>query len=60
MQGKAVVFKPGRAFERVAVNQLEGTGCCPVFAGDHLYVRGRRNLYCLSGKGAKAGAKQSE
>jgi outer membrane protein assembly factor BamB len=51
--GKAVVFKPGRTFETVAQNQLEGTGSCPVFAGDHLYVRGRRNLYCLSGKAAE-------
>jgi hypothetical protein len=47
-RGKAVVFKPGRKYEVVAENQLEGTGSCPVFAADHLYVRGRRNLYCLS------------
>jgi hypothetical protein len=47
------VFKPGRKFERVATNQLEGTGSCPVFAGDQLYLRGRRNLYCLSGKESK-------
>ncbi len=51
--GKAVVFKPGRTYESVAQNQLEGTGSCPVFAGDHLYVRGRRNLYCLSAKAAE-------
>jgi outer membrane protein assembly factor BamB len=50
MQGKAIVFKPGRKYERVAVNHLEGTGSGPAFAGDHLYVRGRRNLYCLSAK----------
>jgi outer membrane protein assembly factor BamB len=48
--GKAVVFKPGRTYEAVAQNQLEGTGSCPVFADDHLYVRGRRTLFCLSGK----------
>jgi outer membrane protein assembly factor BamB len=50
LRGKAVVFKPGRKFERVATNQLEGTGCCPVFAGEHLYLRGRQNLYCLANK----------
>jgi hypothetical protein len=59
-QGKAVVFKPGRRFEQVAVNQLEGTGCCPVFAGDHLYLRGRQALYCLSTTGAKPKAKAAE
>ncbi len=48
--GRSVVFKPGRKYEVVAKNQLEGTGSCPVFAGDHLYVRGRQNLYCLSAK----------
>jgi outer membrane protein assembly factor BamB len=53
LRGKAVVFKPGRRFERVAVNDLEGTGSCPVFAGDHLYVRGRENLYCVSNKANK-------
>jgi hypothetical protein len=53
LRGKAVVFKPGRKFERVAVNELEGTGCCPVFAGDHLYLRGRRNLYCLGAREMK-------
>jgi hypothetical protein len=56
LRGRAVVFKPGRRFERVAVNHLEGTGSCPVFAGQHLYVRGRRNLYCLS-SASKAEAK---
>jgi outer membrane protein assembly factor BamB len=47
-RGKAVVFKPGQTFERVAVNQLEGTGCCPVFAGNQLYVRTQQALYCVS------------
>jgi outer membrane protein assembly factor BamB len=57
LTGKAAVFKPGRKFERVATNELEGTGSSPVFAGDHLYVRGRRALYCLS---AKAPAKEGK
>jgi hypothetical protein len=59
-RGKAVVFKPGRRFERVAVNELEGTGSCPVFAGEHLYLRGRRNLYCVSSKAAGPGGKETE
>jgi outer membrane protein assembly factor BamB len=52
-RGRAVVFKPGRRFEKVAVNELEGTGSCPVFDGDQLYLRGQRNLYCVSAKGTK-------
>lgn len=51
-RGKSVVFKAGRKYEAVATNSLEATGSCPVFAGDHLYVRGQRNLYCLSAKAA--------
>src|SRR5262249_15828910 len=50
VSGKSVVFKPGRKFERVATNSVEGTGGCPTFAGEHLYVRGSRNLYCVSTK----------
>jgi outer membrane protein assembly factor BamB/Ca2+-binding EF-hand superfamily protein len=49
-RGKAVVFKPGRRFEQVAVNQLEGMGSCPVFDGNRLYLRGQQNLYCLGSK----------
>jgi outer membrane protein assembly factor BamB len=47
-RGKAVVFKPGQTFERVAINQCEGTGCCPVFAGNQLYVRTQQALCCVS------------
>jgi len=50
LRGKAVVFKPGRTLAKVATNQLEGSGSCLVFAGDHLYLRGRQYLYCLSSK----------
>jgi hypothetical protein len=49
-RGKAVVFKPGRKYQRVAVNDLEETGSCLVFVGDQLYLRGLKNLYCLSSK----------
>ncbi len=50
-RGKAVVFKPGKKFERVAKNELnEGIGACPVFADESLYLRGQKNLYCISTK----------
>lgn len=51
--GKAVVFKAGRKFERVATSSLEGTGACPVFADGQLFVRGTRNLYCVAAAKAK-------
>jgi outer membrane protein assembly factor BamB len=57
LRGKSVVFKPGRKFERISTNELEGTGSCPVFAGEHLYLRGTRNLYCLS---SSSKAKESQ
>jgi outer membrane protein assembly factor BamB len=50
-RGKAVVFKPGKKFERVAKNDLdEGTGASPVFADEYLYLRGQKHLYCISSK----------
>jgi hypothetical protein len=58
LSGKAAVFKPGKKFERVATNSLEGTGCCPVFADDQLYVRGRQSLYCISSKAAAKGTEK--
>jgi outer membrane protein assembly factor BamB len=59
-RGKAVVFKPGRRFQKVSVNELEGTGSCPVFMGDNLYLRGGKNLYSLSSKAAKPTQKDKE
>jgi outer membrane protein assembly factor BamB len=51
MRGKTVVFKPGRRYQQVALNVLEGgTGASPVFVGDRLYLRGAQHLYCLSAK----------
>jgi outer membrane protein assembly factor BamB len=50
-RGKAVVFKPGKKFERVSKNDLdEGTGACPVFADDSLYLRGQKHLFCIGTK----------
>lgn len=60
LDGKAVVFKAGRKYEPVATNRLEGTGSCPTFAGDHLYVRGDKHLYCLSVKPAKKEEKKEK
>jgi outer membrane protein assembly factor BamB len=50
MRGKTVVLKPGRRYQRVATNELEGTGASPVFVGDRLYLRGHQHLYCIGAK----------
>jgi outer membrane protein assembly factor BamB len=50
-RGKTVVLKPGRKYERLALNQLEGTGACPVFVGNRLFIRCQQHLYCLAKKG---------
>lgn len=46
--GRTVVFKPGRKFERLAVNQLEETTSSPLFIKDQLYLRGAKFLYCVT------------
>ena len=58
--GKAAVLRPGRKYDRVATNSLEGTGSCPVFAGEHLYVRGRGALYCVSATAPTKGGKKGD
>jgi outer membrane protein assembly factor BamB len=49
-RGKTLVLRPGRRYEAVAVNQLEGTGACPVFVGRRMYLRGQQHLYCIEAK----------
>ncbi len=46
--GQTVVCEPGREFKEVARNQLENSGSCPVFAGNRMYLRARKHLYCIS------------
>ena len=45
--GVTVVLEPGRAFEEVARNRIEGYRSSPVFDGDRMYVRTFRHLYCI-------------
>jgi outer membrane protein assembly factor BamB len=59
-RGRTVVFKPGRKFARVAVNELEEMGSCPVFAGEQLYLRGSKHLFCVSTRQDSRKEKKSE
>jgi len=62
--GKTVIFKPGRVYEEVAVNELRrqappnslgvssdwmGVLSTPVFAGNRMYVRHTDRMYCIGG-----------
>lgn len=46
-QGQTLVLKPGREYAEVARNSLEPFRTCPVFAGTRMYVRGRKNMWCV-------------
>ena len=50
--GKTFVFKPGREYRELAVNELEdGLMASPAGARDSLYLRTKTHLYCVgSGK----------
>lgn len=49
--GHAVVMKAGDSFEVVAQNALDDKfDASPAIAGDALYLRGRKYLYCISNK----------
>ncbi len=45
--GKMVVVQPGRQYKELALNDLERFTSCPVFAGQRMYVRAEKHLYCI-------------
>lgn len=47
VDGVTVVLEPGRAFQEVARNTIEGYRSTPVFDGDRMYVRTFSHLYCI-------------
>jgi outer membrane protein assembly factor BamB len=50
-KGLTYVIKQGAQFEVMAKNQLEdGFHASPVIVGNDLYLRGFKNLYCISAK----------
>ncbi|NUM53365.1 MAG: PQQ-binding-like beta-propeller repeat protein [Candidatus Hydrogenedentes bacterium] len=47
--GKVAVVKKSDTFELLAVNVLDdGFDASPIFAGNELYLKGRKNLYCIA------------
>ena len=50
-EGVTLVLKRGAAIEVLATNKLnDAVHASPAIAGDQLFVRGRRFLYCIGGK----------
>ncbi|MFQ5733735.1 MAG: PQQ-binding-like beta-propeller repeat protein [Planctomycetaceae bacterium] len=45
--GTTVVLKPGRKYEEIARNKLDGFISTPVFDGNRMYLRTHRYLYCI-------------
>jgi len=45
--GTAVVIKPGKEYEEVGRNKIEGFGSSPVFSGERMYLRTQQHLYCI-------------
>lgn len=46
--GVVTVFKPGPVYENVAKNTLgEGLFASPVISNGKIYIRGKKNLYCI-------------
>ncbi len=55
--GRAIVFRAGARFEKVADNRLDGSVyATPVPVGDDLLIRTDQALYCLTAAGAPATA----
>lgn len=47
--GVTYVLKASEKFEVLAVNKLEDEfECSPAFAGDEMYLKGKKNLYCIA------------
>ena len=50
-QGAVAVIRARRSFELLAVNRLDDAfSASPAVAGDALYLRGDRGMYCLAEK----------
>lgn len=49
--GETAVIKAGATYERLGVNKLDdGFDASPAIAGDELFLRGRKSLYCIAAK----------
>ncbi len=51
--GVTYVLKNADTFEILAINKLDdGIDCSPAFYGDELYLKGKKNFYCIADKTA--------
>jgi outer membrane protein assembly factor BamB len=48
--GKTLVLRPGRDYDEVAINEAERISSTPVFAGERMYLRTDKTLYCIGVK----------
>lgn len=48
--GTTVVIAAGREFKEVSRNKLDGFISTPIFAGDRMYLRTFKSLYCIGAK----------
>lgn len=45
--GKTLVLKPGPDYEEISINELDRYSSTPIFAGERIYLRSRKFLYCI-------------
>jgi outer membrane protein assembly factor BamB len=45
--GRTLVLKPGREYEEISRNELEGFSSSPFFNGECTYIRTAKHLYCI-------------
>ena len=49
-EGNTVVIEHGSEFKVLATNKLDdGFDASPALAGDEIFLRGRKHLYCIAG-----------
>lgn len=50
-EGATAVIERGGAYKVISVNKLDdGFDASPIVVGDELYLRGKKNLYCIAAK----------
>jgi outer membrane protein assembly factor BamB len=46
--GRTVVIVPGLVYKELSINDLEPFTGTPIFAGNRIYLRGEKQLYCIT------------
>ena len=46
-KGKTLVLRPGKQYDQLHVNPTENTSSCLFFAGQNVFVRAGKSLYCI-------------